>query len=334
MRFNELFPQDELNEGILDWLKTKLYKSINGRINPSQKTELKIIRDKLSNLEDLENRMNKAQFEDEYEKLKAEYDRVMAEPNNRQPGEGEYTYDTLVNKIKTECSDVLSVLKSTNKVLYRGIKGKGEAFVGRPRTDREPRDSSKINQVYYNAWLKRKGIEARRDNSLFVTSHRAFAWSFAEGNRANVYVIFPKNGFKYSWSTRHDDIVIDAADIINEVLLDQIGDKVFKKYGEDSKEVLETLRGTEHLLTAGQMSSAKIFIEYLNRLDIPEFKKLTVENFYSDDSFEDYYNVINTELDRGIYSGHEICIAGDYIAVRESLFNEIRNQIGLGPATT
>ena len=327
MRFNELFPQDELNEGILDWLKTKLYKSINGRVNPSQKTELKIIRDKLSNLEDLENRMNKAQFEDEYEKLKAEYDRVMAEPDNRQPGEGEYTYAALVNKIKTECSDIISVLKGTNKVLYRGIKGKGDAFVGSPRTNREPRDSSKINQIYYNAWLTRKGIAARRDNSLFVTSHRAFAWRFADGNTNNMYVIFPKNGFKYSWSTRHDDIVIDAADIINEVLLDQIGNKVFKKYGSNSKEVLETLRGTDHLLTAGQMSSAKIFIEYLNQLDIPEFKKLTIENFYSDDSFEDYYNVIDTELDRAIDSGHEICVTGEYIAVRESLYNQIKGQV-------
>jgi hypothetical protein len=334
MKVNELFPQDKLNEGITDWLRSQLLKPIKRFLNPGQKKELKIIRDKLSYLENLQKRMNKAQFEDEYEKLKAEYERVMAEPDNRQPGENEYTYDTLVNKIKTECSDILSELKNTSKVLYRGIKGKGEVFVGRPRTDREPRDSSKINQVYYNAWLKRKGIAARRDNSLFVTSHRALAWSFAEGNRDNVYVIFPKNGFKFSWSVNHDDIVIDAADLVNKVLLSKIDDKVYEKYDENSKQVLNTLRGTENLLSAGQMSAANALIDYLNQLDIPEFKNLTVENFYPDGRFDEYYNVIDTELDRAILSGHEICIAGEYIAVRESLFNEIRNQIGLGPATT
>lgn len=109
--------------------------------------------------------------------------------------------------ITTNCSEFLAYVKASGQTdpLWRGIGGKvPEIFASRSRENREARDSSDEGQRVVDLALKAKGFTALRSNSIFATSD----WDRAE-NYGTVYAIFPKNGFHYTWSVRHDDIIID-----------------------------------------------------------------------------------------------------------------------------
>jgi len=108
--------------------------------------------------------------------------------------------------IDKNCSDFLKVAKQTKKLLYRGQDDASlPIFVGYPRADREPKDSNKAAQALADKYLTMLGFKALRSNSLFCTSNFGQADGYG-----NVYAIFPKNGFHYTWSTEHDDLVIDS----------------------------------------------------------------------------------------------------------------------------
>ena len=108
--------------------------------------------------------------------------------------------------IDKNCSDFLKVAKQTKKLLYRGQDDASlPIFVGYPRADREPKDSNKAAQALADKYLTMMGFKALRSNSLFCTSNFGQADGYG-----NVYAIFPKNGFHYTWSTEHDDLVIDS----------------------------------------------------------------------------------------------------------------------------
>lgn len=112
-------------------------------------------------------------------------------------------YTLGLNKIKNECSEIINIYKkSQGNFLYRGITLSsdlensfllsGEIRSNRIRTDNS---ISEENTKLINNSLAKLGITARRDNSLFC----ATAFYTANGYGSGVYVIFPKNGFEYTW---------------------------------------------------------------------------------------------------------------------------------------
>jgi hypothetical protein len=112
--------------------------------------------------------------------------------------------DDIINLIKTKCSDILHIYKITNKPLYRGIKkAHHQMFIARSREDRVPTDSHHGVSDIINASLKYVDIKARRDNSIFCTGDKDYADEFG-----SPYVIFPVNGFNYTWSRYYKDVIL------------------------------------------------------------------------------------------------------------------------------
>ena len=108
--------------------------------------------------------------------------------------------------IEEHCSEYLKHVRSTGKLLYRGQSDASQPiFVGYPRADRKPKDSNKKAQELCDKYLTLKGFKALRSNSIFTSSNKSQA-----GRYGDVYAIFPKNGFKYLWSTKDDDLVLNS----------------------------------------------------------------------------------------------------------------------------
>jgi hypothetical protein len=114
--------------------------------------------------------------------------------------------------IEKNCSEYLASCNEARRFLLRGQDDATQkVFIAHPRADREPKDSSKDAQKKIDAALSAYGFKAQRGNSIFTSSdvHQA-------SNYGSVFAIFPKNGFSFTWSPKHDDLVVsDLSDFID-----------------------------------------------------------------------------------------------------------------------
>ena len=107
--------------------------------------------------------------------------------------------------IEKECSQFVSEMKKAKRLLFRGIDTtKHDVFYGRPRVDRQPMDTNIEIQRKIDKLLLVAGFKALRSNSIFATSDASQAEEYGEP-----YFIFPKNGYSFTWSSKHSDWVPD-----------------------------------------------------------------------------------------------------------------------------
>ena len=107
--------------------------------------------------------------------------------------------------VEKECSQALAAMRASRSILCRGVDGTpGKVFIGKPFDDRKPLDSSADDQTLFDAWLEVTGFKAFRGNSIFTTANPDFASGFGK-----LHLVFPKNGFQFTWSPIHDDVIVD-----------------------------------------------------------------------------------------------------------------------------
>lgn len=78
------------------------------------------------------------------------------------------------------------------------------------KKDRKPKDTPQIIHNIVNNFLKKKGFEARRDNSIFCTGDIRLAKDFvtSESNR-KIFVIFPEKDFYFTWNPYIKDFYLE-----------------------------------------------------------------------------------------------------------------------------
>lgn len=109
-------------------------------------------------------------------------------------------------KFLSDCSQSIEAMKSAKKFLYRGITNPEHGiFVGRSRDNRDTRDSSSMLSGKVDEILKAGGLTAIRSNSIFCTSVLSDANFYG-----TQYIIFPKNGFDFTWSPKVSDFTAFA----------------------------------------------------------------------------------------------------------------------------
>ena len=202
-----------------------------------------------------------------------------------------------LDKILAPCSEILQVYKNANGFLYRGMKppdarpsltAKSSVFVSTIRKNRKPvAIPSAYHTLYHKAFLD-LGFEATRKNSIF-TSTRGTAGSWGSG----VYIIFPFNGFKYTWFEEQSSEYLYYP-------LESLIDNFKARHGKDYND--ESL-------------SPKLKVKF-----IEEAKQKLKE-----------LGIINENLEEAIQDGKEVLIAGTkYIAFRMDLEKHLRSYIGMG----
>jgi hypothetical protein len=114
----------------------------------------------------------------------------------------EQNFENFYSLVEQNCSEALSAMKATKKFLYRGVKyAQHSAFHGKSRENRNTLDTSERSQRSIDFLLKHSGFTALRSNSIFCTSSSSFA-----GGYGLTYLIFPINGFAFTWAKRIRDL--------------------------------------------------------------------------------------------------------------------------------
>ncbi len=111
-------------------------------------------------------------------------------------------FQDMIEKIPDECSDILELYRSNRRVLFRGSNSRGSFYYDEPREDRRPSDSTPELQIAFDTYLASKGFTALRSNSAFCTNGYDHAAAYGL-----VSVVFPRNGFTYTWTNAADSVL-------------------------------------------------------------------------------------------------------------------------------
>lgn len=291
-------------------------------------------------LKQVENQLKKDQA-----KLKTEQERMSAMRSKADAATEQVS--KLVDKIRTECSDYLDIFIKVNRFLYRGTDSKDDAFEGRSREERRPTDSSKKAQETFDKVAEQLGIEARRSNSIFTTS----SLHVAENYGSDLYVIFPKNSAKFSWSQKYDDLVLSSSaldefrnkKVVPKIVqteksrvtqeikdlqkdLKKLNDPKIDLMAESLREYFNTLSNIDDV--SGPWAISKFYkdIKHLNPKS-PILTDQSVKEYLEVDSidlkkFQKEYKLTDKDLPGAMKKTHEVLIKGEYIAVKIDLFDD------------
>jgi hypothetical protein len=112
-----------------------------------------------------------------------------------------------LQKILSECGNAIDEMRNAGgKFLYRGFKGTYLPGVVYNTEVRGPKDTSVDVQNIVDSVLSLAGFTALRGNSVFCTSNKGLANEYGP-----LYLIFPKDGFKITWSKKYEDFYLSYA---------------------------------------------------------------------------------------------------------------------------
>jgi hypothetical protein len=107
----------------------------------------------------------------------------------------------LIAFMEKHCTKILDIYRKESRYLYHGNhRPTARVIMGRSREDRAPKDTPQFIQDRFDRTLKKAGFTALRANSIFCTSDKRYAASYGQ-----LFVIFPIDGFTYSWSAKAYD---------------------------------------------------------------------------------------------------------------------------------
>ena len=249
----------------------------------------------------------KTEIQKEYKALKAEVDAIKKNAAKSKTGPNKQL-DALVKTMAKECSQILPLYKKTKKILLRGSQGGQNAYVGRSWQNRKTKDSDHKLQAWFDLYLKSQGFKALRSNSIFTTTDYDQAVEYGE-----VYYIYPKNGFAFHWYENETDLVIDNAEQVfstdkMETMLDAASDWYEKKYKKESPDALYQFDDYEN--------PAKL-ITLLQKYKYPKAAKLKPESFIDGPGIRYEIGPTQKNLPAALKRGGEVCIAGEYYAIRQ-----------------
>jgi len=100
-----------------------------------------------------------------------------------------------LEEVSVLCSEFLKFYEEAGPMYHGFQSAPSNIFVGEPHTDRKPLSLTYKEQYEIDKKLSLAGFHQLRGNSLFCIGNITTASEYGA-----VYQIFPKNGFRYTWS--------------------------------------------------------------------------------------------------------------------------------------
>ena len=316
---------------------------------------IKDIEDQEANLSSLDSdNYNIAGAEKELEDLKQAYqkyvDDLKAKLAAEKQGKGADSFEKYMAAIVRHCPTIVNACKSTGKLLYRGTKEDAPAFYGKPFNERVAKDSSSTVHGAWNHAMDQMGVVARRDNSIFTTTSRGLASNFG----SQVYIVFFKDPFHFTWSDTDRDLVLSADMMIRMVNPETV--KEVMGYVWQNDELREAYK-TAYRYVRVEMSShpvefdvnsypdeiyggvfkkynfqdsLKAVVQILPKLP-PEFQKYKDFNAWVDPQkvIKEFGLHIDKDLEAAFNQGYEITIRAEYYAIRLDFEKKVRQYLGM-----
>lgn len=104
--------------------------------------------------------------------------------------------------IESKCKQILSAyLQRLGVYLYHGTKRKDYYYMASTVEHRSPKDTEITDHHAITSIMKAAGLKATRSNSIFTTSNFEFAEYYGNTSYGMTYIIFPIDGFNFTWSS-------------------------------------------------------------------------------------------------------------------------------------
>ena len=296
----------------LNAYQQSVYQMQNTKLPPSMQEEMNALQEKLK-VEVI--KVQKA-YDDMY--VKSIIDDKPVKMNNMFAG------------LQKHCKQIIKVYKELNNdkftkqlFLYRGIRSREDAVYGKPFEKRKPKDSASDLDDLLNTSMKDMGFEARRDNSMFVTG----AKGHASGYGYDVYIMFPVDGFTYTWSKTTADLILDNGkriDLLDQTALNYVRETI-EQAALDNPEVKEIFPYPSSLFTQGynfQNDVAQVKNAVARKL-LPKELAEAVDNLITNDSIQEHFQFTDEGLFEAITSRKEIYMLGSYYAVNSKYMEKL-----------
>lgn len=269
------------------------------------KSEMKQIEDKLSAEID---KVNQA-YQVEYEKSKA----------NDRP----VKMDNLFKALAKHCKEIIKVYKELNrndfqreKFLFRGIRSTDDAVYGKPFIARKPKDSNRELHELVNGTINSLGFDANRENSMFVTGDR----SQASGYGNDLYIMFPVDGFTFTWSQTVKDLILDSnkkLEMMDKEVTKQLREMVKQAKLASAEPSSFPISDPDDLFYSGY-SYDHDYERVARAIDdgkVPDEAQDLLDNILTNKSIQEHFEFSDQDLFKAILSEKEIYVKGDYYAV-------------------
>lgn len=120
------------------------------------------------------------------------------------------SFEHVWNKlIKPNCKEALRYCYRSGDLMFRGFNGTQPIIRGRSFENRRPLSSDPVMTQEFDKRLAALGFKALRKNSIFVTSNSIMASDFGKP-----YIIFPIDGFDYTYCVGHNDLNLGGHDMM------------------------------------------------------------------------------------------------------------------------
>jgi hypothetical protein len=208
--------------------------------------------------------------------------------------------------LKRECSDYLAACSQAQKWLYRGIKNEHRpAFLAKTRENRPPMDSNPLLMKCFDQALKTLGFSARRENSIFAISDRDKSLDFGD-----VYVIFPRNGFDFTY-TNEREIILDELDQV-------LSNKHIESGMQAVKQAMTSQPDKWPILTPNATPEILWFTVQRHRESLLSqgFPQNLVDDISDPQYISQKYQPQQTNLHVALTGGQEVYVRGEYYALR------------------
>lgn len=212
--------------------------------------------------------------------------------------------DDFINIVSTDCSEIISIYKQARGFIYRGVRTNHGAFKSTISKTRDPLHLDIDIHRNVNKIMKEMGFDAHRGNSIFASPNPETASSWGAQ-----YIIFPHNGFKYTWFKDQTQSYIFN-------LLEYITDDALEDYVKKFKKYILQYDDYETRQAASQkVRKSKQYKEFEKQYIKDALIKLSPTN---------------KNLVSAIQTNRELLITGDYYyAIHISFETKIKKALGI-----
>jgi transcription antitermination factor NusG len=268
-----------------------------------------------ADMKQLQDKLNK-----EIEKVNSAYQK---EYENSTVNDRPVKMDNLFKALAKHCKEIIKVYKELNennfdreRFLFRGIKSSDDAVYGKPFEARKPKDSDRALHDLVNGTINNLGFEANRENAMFASGDRAQASKYG-----TLYIMFPMDGFKFTWSKTVKDLVLDSnkkLEMMDKEVVRQLRELIKKAKAESEDPSNFPIYAPDDLFYRGYQYERDVDLvsTAIDRGLLPDEAEDLLKNVLTDKSIQEHFEFTDQDIYGAILSEKEIYIKGNYYAVR------------------
>ena len=234
------------------------------------------------------------------------------------------------NLIVPNCNEIIETYRATNSLLFRGTpRFTSPIFRGSSRIDRRPRDSYALLSELFELGLKESGMTALRSNSIFVNNSTQGALNFG----CFLYVIFPINGFEYTY-TKFGDITLNSISEF-EIWANTKTCRIINKLCNVNKShnlynPWDNFNWLKDSYLFNKSHNIDNNIQHINKL-LTSFRFSPIDpiDLIDMEKFKDFFEPRNTGLNDILSKtrSREFMIKGSYYAIESQFFDKLKEKL-------